>query len=86
MARNSPILFVPRWKGPLRNHSSPVSIHTPRYSMSPGFPLHAASTDSALGSRVGIFFGVFGFLLGLYEVAGPWEYASSACCLVEKDL
>ena len=43
-AKNSPILFVPFWYGPLWNSIFFVWVYTPLYSMSPGFPLEAAST------------------------------------------
>ena len=45
MARNSPKLTVPSGKGPRENKTSFVSVLTPWYSNTPGFPAHAASTE-----------------------------------------
>ena len=50
MARNSPMLLVPPSNTGLLNNSVPVATYTPRYSILPGLPEHAASTAIALGS------------------------------------
>ena len=51
IAKNSPILFVPSTYGPRWKTCVPVSAMTPRNSITPGLPEHAASTASA--GRIG---------------------------------
>ena len=47
-AKNSPILLVPSSKGPCIKSCFLVFVSTPRYSIIPGFPLEAASTEIEL--------------------------------------
>ena len=54
MARNSPILLVPPSNTGLLNTSVPVATYTPRYSILPGLPEHAASTAMAFCSGFGV--------------------------------
>ena len=84
------MLFVPPSNTGLLNTSVPVATYTPRYSIFPGLPEHAASTAMAFGSGFGVpsgndshdFIGSDSDLLK----SGPDLNAASAASLVGNPL